>query len=259
MDSKIVYVDIYYSLFEEDGMNIRELLHLDSIDIRTNVDIGEVISDLKQLIFKKYGDGLYIKAEEFEEICYLNIIIMFGKEYEFLVEYLDTINDPNDKLVDHLSNEDHRYFVSVDYFFNQRETEELKKILDELGVESKVYFIERQAFERGAGDYHENVILSFLSGSVEAIGNRLTHILMDRLSRHQNPRIVKFNIDKVITYISEETGINKQDLHVSKIEHNQNSITEIEIINRYKKIKVQYDQNTKAISYEIDDKTQTMI
>ncbi|MFS0820407.1 hypothetical protein [Bacillus sp. 1P02SD] len=258
MNHKKVYIDFYHSLYEDDGLTTKELVHLNSMDINTDIDIGNVVEQLKLLIFKQYGDGLFIQAEEFENLCYINIIIMFGEDHNLLAEYLGTIHRSEEVKVNKITAPSQGNFLSVDYFFNQEETKDLRRLLNNLGIESKVYFIERKAFERGAGDYHENVILSFLAGSAEAIGNRVTNLLMDKFGNH-NPRLTNFNTDNILSHISEETGINKQDLHLTKIENISNGRTEINITNRYKSIKVIYDKDAKSINYEVMDKTQTMI
>ncbi|WYU51915.1 hypothetical protein MHH67_21520 [Bacillus sp. FSL K6-0047] len=258
MDCKKVYIDFYHSIFEDDGLTTKELVHLNSMDINTDVDIGSVVEQLRLLIFKQYGDGLYIQAEEYGNLCYLNIIIMFGEDYNLLAEYLDSIHRPGEIKFNKTAIPNQGNFLSIDYFSNQEETKDLRRLLRNWNIESKVYFIERKAFERGAGDYHENVILSFLAGSAEAIGNRVTNILMDKFGGY-NPRVTNFNTDNVLSYISEETGINKQDLHLTKIENISKNKIAINVANRYKCIKVLYDKNTKSINYEVMDKTQTMI
>lgn len=245
-------------IFEDDGVTTKELVHLNSMDINTDIDIGNVVERLRFLIFKQHGDGLYIQAEEFGNLCYLNIIIMFGEDYNLLAEYLDSIHRSEEVKVDKTTIPNQENFLSVDYFFNQEETKDLRRFFKNSGIESNVYFIERKAFERGAGDYHENVILSFLAGSAEAIGNRVTNLLMDKFSSN-NPRLTNFNTDNILSYISEETGINKQDLHLTKIENISESQIEINITNRYKSIKVLYNKADKSINYEVMDKTQTMI
>lgn len=255
MNHKNVYVDFYHSLFENDGVSIDELVHLNSMDIITETDIGNVVEQLKQLIFKPYGDGLYIQAEEFKDLCYLNVIIMFGEDYSSLAEYLDSINSTAKVEV---NKDDHSNFLSVDYFFSQEETKDLRELLEKSGIESEVYFIERKAFDRGAGDYHENVILSFLKGSAAAMGSRITNHLMGKFGEY-NPRLTSFNTEHILSHISKETGINKQDLRVTKIEDIPDNKIEIQITNRYKKIKVVYDKPTRLINYEVLAKTRTMI
>lgn len=256
-DKKSVYIDIYHSLFDDDGLTTKDLAHLYKMNITTDIDIGKIVNQVKLLIFKQYGDGLYIKAEEFEDFCYLNIVIMFGKEYNFIAEYLESINMSQEMNLNTLVNP--KFFLSVDYFFSQQETAELQEILHDFGIDTKVYFIERKAFERGAGDYHENVVLSLITGSAQAIGSRVTNYLIDKFSDHQNARINSVNTDTILGHISKETGINKQDLHLTKTKNISDEKIEIIITNRYKNIKVLYDKNSNSISYEVSHKTQTMI
>ncbi|WP_343367823.1 hypothetical protein [Shouchella clausii] len=79
------------------------------------------------------------------------------------------------------------------------------------------------------------------------------HKLIDKFEEHQEVRIHRIDIDHILTYISEETGINKQDLRVGKRVSISNTQTEIIILNRYKNIRVIYDEkNCKLIEYEGD-------
>lgn len=258
MSTKKLYIDIYHLNFEDDSLTTKTLDRLHKMEITTNINVGDIVSQLKHLIFKHYNDGLYIRAEEFEDFCYLNIILMFGKEHDFLVHYLESINDTNAiKPSKVLTTEQH--FISIDHFFNQQEIEELQKELGNSGISTEIYFIERSAFERGAGDYHEDVILALITGSVKVIGSRVTNYFMDKYIEPYNPRITTLNTEKILNYISKETGINKHDLHITKLENISEEIIKIRVINRYKTTEVKYNKKSKSIDYVVENKTDTMI
>lgn len=255
---KVLYIDIYHPTSEDEGLTFSNYDHLHKMDVKTSSDIGEIIVKLKQKIFKHYGDGLFIQAEEFKGFCYLNILVLFGSEYNFLVDYIESISEPyNGPLPETESIGD--TVLSIDYIYNQEETVELQNELARFGVKSEVYFIKRKAFERGAGDYHENIILSLISGAVHAIGTKITEHLMKKFDIHQNPQVYDISSKKILSYISEETGISKQHLYITERRNMEKDKIEFNITNRYKIIEVRYDKISQKIDYRIKDKTQTMI
>ena len=67
------------------------------------------------------------------------------------------------------------------------------------------------------------------------------------------------NTGKILDFVSEETGINRQDLHISSVEDIDEDKTEIIITNRYKSIKVIFGKSSNNINFEVINKTQTMI
>lgn len=269
-NTKKVYIDIYHPVADEEGFPTKNIIHLTAMDINTNIYIGKVVDKLTELILEYYGDGLYIEAEEFEQTCYINVFIMFGKEYKFLVEYIDSINIEQAKTAQKVKSQEDT-FLSVDYLFDEKDIENLVKELNDLGIEVKIHLINRKAFERGAGDYHELSMMSIQSGLVGvtgALGKRLMNKLMDMYDDHQSPRINKVNNEKILEFISNEVGINKGDLNIysvkdieeaDKDEGKEADKIEIIITSRYKSIKVIYEKNSKNINYEVRNKTQAMI
>lgn len=264
MNNKVLYIDLYHPVFLDDLITTTDVLHLHSMDICTDVAIDKIVEKIHFLIFERYGDGLYIQAEEYETICYLNVFVMFGEDISSIVNYINSINNPEklylkDKASQSASSSNRNTFVSIDFFSDQQEIDEVKLYLDALGLENELYLTERKAFQRGAGDYHENIILSLITGSAQAIGNRLTNYLIDKCEHYQSPRISTINTDKIITYLSEQTGINKQDLHINRLNNISENEIEVIIINRYKTFTAQFNRKTNTINYEEKSKTQTMI
>jgi len=268
--TKKVYIDIYHPVADDEGFPTKDVIHLTAIDINTDIKIGKVVDKLTELTLEYYNDGLYIEAEEFEQTCYLNIFLMFGKEYKFLVEYLYSINIEQIKTASQIKNQKD-LFLSVDYLFDENDTEDLVRELNDFGVEVKIHLINRKAFERGAGDYHELIMMSIQSGLVGAagaLGKRLMDKLIDKYDDYQSPRIHKVNTEKVLEFISNEVSINKRDLEIYSVkdlekdykeEGTDSDKVEIMITSRYKRVKVIYEKSTKFINYEVIDKTQTMI
>jgi len=255
---KVIYIDIYHPISEGDGLTFNNFNHLHKMNVKTSTDIGEIVEQLKLEIFKHYGDGLFIQAEEFKDFCYLNILILFGSEYDFLVDYIKSISEPFDGPPPE-AEATRDIALSVDYIYSQKETTVLQNDLERFGVKSEVYFIKRKAFERGAGDYHENIILSLLSGAVHAVGTKITEHLIKKFDIHQNPQVYNISSEKILSYVSQETGIPKQHLSITERRNIENNKIEFNVINRYKVINVKYDKNSREIDYSIKDKNQTMI
>ncbi|KKI85095.1 hypothetical protein [Shouchella clausii] len=122
---KMVYVDIYHTKFEDDGIMPKELIHLHAMDVYTNISVAEIIEQLRLCIYHRYGDGLFIKAEEFQTECFLTVEIFFGDDYSSLTDYLSSINLPHKipKQISKLTNND--VALSVDFMANQEEIKEL--------------------------------------------------------------------------------------------------------------------------------------
>lgn len=269
-NTKKVYIDIYHPVADDEGFPTKDVIHLTAIDINTNIKIGKVVDKLTELTLEYYHDGLYIEAEEFEQSCYINIFIMFGKEYKFLVEYLYSIDIEQIESASKIKNKED-IFLSIDYLFDQKDTDVLVRELNDFGVEVKIHLINRKAFERGAGDYHELIMMSIQSGLIGAagaLGKRLIDKLIDKYDDYQSPRIHKVNTKEILEFISNEVSINKRDLEIYSVkdlekdykEEGKNSDkVEIIITSRYKRVKVIYEISTKNINYEVIDKTQTMI
>lgn len=267
---KKVYIDIYHPLEDNKGFPTKNVIHLKAIDIQTDINIDEVVSKLTELILEYYGDGLRVEAEEFEEFCYINVFLMFGKEYKFLVDYLYSINLKESENTSQIKNIEN-IFLSIDYFFDENDRNTLIKELNDLVIEAEFYLINRKRFERGAGDYHELIMLAIKS-SISGAGTALGKILMDKLvdiyDDYQNPRIHKVNTEKVLEFISREVDINKADLKIYSVKNLKEPFNEkgkkaekmeILITSRYKNIQVICEKNSKITSYEVENKTQTMI
>src|SRR5699024_7991960 len=146
---KKVYIDIYHPIEDNDGFPTKDVTHLKALDIQTNINIDEVINKLTELILESYGDGLFIEAEEFEEFCYINVYLMFGTEHKFIIDYLSSINIQEIEHTSQTKNSE-SIFLSVDYLFDENDRNTLIKELNDLGIDAKIYLINRKRFERGA-------------------------------------------------------------------------------------------------------------
>lgn len=243
------------------GMIVQEFNHLYDMSIVTTEELDEIVNQIKSLIFDYYNDGLYIRAEEFEDICYLNIILLFGEEYEFLLPYLNDLHidsSINGEKADELM-EPTEAFLSIDYA-DQSDIKKLQEILKGNGIATEVYYTETNAFERGAGDYHENFLLAILTGAGEKIGEEIISIISEKFRPFQRVGVNSINKEELIAYISQQTDINKRDLHMKNVKKIENEeMVEVLIVNRYKEIKVTCTMDLKTINYEIKNKTETMI
>lgn len=264
-NAKLLYVDIYRPIFDEDGVTTIDIKHLKKMDVYTDVSVQDVVFKLRQLIFQKYGDGLYIKAEEFDTICYLNVHVFFGEDISQLIEYLDSISsekvatEESDYLME--ANEEVTLF-SIDYI-DSEEIEEFKLLSESLGLNPKIYLEGQSAFERGAGDYHQIVIFvlnALTGGALNKTGSHVMSKLFSRYAEYQNASIKKFNPKVAIEYVSMVSGVNQQNLRLTKISPLNENEQEIVVTNRYKDFVLHYDSESKTFNYfEEKDKSHTMI
>ena len=261
MNRKILFVDIYQPILGEDHVSYIDAIHLEELDIVTEENINCLVNKLKELLG---GDGFYFRIEEFQTRCYINIFTFFEQDTKNLLNYLASINIEDD-LAEYesldLKEREEEILFSVNWLFDQQDLNELLSFFEKENIEIEVTLRERSAFERGAGDYHENIVIAFVSGLGQAVGEKITSILFKRYDEMHSPRFNEVKSKEVIQYISEETGINIHDLNVASIRDLQedNSITEIKLTSRYKNISVFYNKITKDMNYEVFAKSQTMI
>lgn len=258
---KKIYIDIYHGIFNEEILVYEDFIHLYELDIITQESVDSIVEQVKSLIFEHYNDGLYIRSEEFEDICYLNIILLFGEEYEFLLPYLEGINTdiPKDAIPEKQKNKEHDTFLWVSYT-DQDEIIKTQEKLSELDIGSEVYYVESNSFERGAGDFHKNFLIGLITGFGEELGKRTVSSVLDKFESYQRAAVNSIDTKKLVSYISEQTNINQRDLQIKGVESlEDDDLIEVTIINRYKEITVKCTTDLKRIDYEIKDKTQTMI
>lgn len=261
MNKKLLFIDIYQPVLGEDNVAYVDVIHLEELNIVTAENINSLVNKLKELLG---GDGFYFRIEEFETRCYINIFTFFEQDTSILLDYFASINTENDlaeyeSINFNESNEE--VLLSVDGLFDQRDLDELLSYFEKEDIGVKVSLRERSAFERGAGDYHENIVIAFVTGLGQAVGEKILSVISKRYNELHSPRINKVKSKDIIQYISEETGINIHDLNVASTKKLQedNNITHIELTSRYKNISVFYNETTNNINYEVFSKSQTMI
>ena len=263
-EGKLIYVDFYKPNFDEYGLSVIDVKHLKAIEIFTDISVQEIVFKMRQLIFEKYGDGLYINAEEFDLLCYLNVSVYFGEDISSMLAYLNEISLPKkadieDSIIE--MNEEVTLF-SVDYAEN-KDIEELKSELKLLGIDWSLYLEGQSAFERGAGNYHQYfmfVLSNFTAGAINGIGKRTWNKLANKFEDYQNPKVSKVNPYTIKNHVSEISGINKHDLRITKISSLGDTELEIGVTSRYKEFIMRYDKESKTFTqYEEKDKSQTMI
>ena len=264
-NAKQLYIDLYKTNFSEDGMTVIENKHLSKIDICTDVDVQEVVFKLRELIFKRYSDGLSIKAEEFDSFCYLNVFVFFGEDVSTLIEYLESISLDNVTCIDEssLKREDGEVtFLSIDYI-DQEDLKEFELLMKAQGLDSEKYLLGQSAYERGAGDYHQIIVFvveGIALGALSEFGRRSIKKFFDQFGEYQRPSPIKFNPDIAIDYVSERSGFNKQDLRVTRVSPTEDKNIEIKVTSRYKDFLLTYEKKSKSIThYEETSKSQTLI
>lgn len=260
MSEAQIFIDIYKPVWDDETqLFYSDVDHLEKIDLITEIDLNSIVENLKKHLG---GDGFSIEVEEFKTQTYINILIYFNQDTQGLIKYLKTIESANVKsnFDGGLIEDKDEILLSVDGLFNQEDIDELLLLLKSEGIEAEIKLRKRSAFERGAGDYHEDIILALISGAGKAIADKVMDIVLARKER-RDTRFNTINSKKIKEYISEETGININDLGVSYIgtvDENP-KLTEIKLTSRYKHITAYYNKETRGLNYEVIHKTQTMI
>lgn len=263
-NAKQLYIDLYKTNFSEDGMTVIENKHLSKIDICTDVDVQEIVFKLRELIFKRYGDGLSIKAEEFDSFCYLNVFVFFGEDISTLLEYFKSISIEKVTCINEssLDKDKEVTFLSVDYV-EPEDIIEYELLMKEQGVNPKKYLLGQSAFERGAGDYHQVIIFileGIALGALTEVGRRSLGKLIDQYGDPQKPSINKYNPNVAIDYVSEISGVNKQHLRIARTLPIDDNTLEIKVTSRYKDFMLTFEKESSMIShYEEKEKNQTLI
>lgn len=261
MNKKFLFVDIYQPILEEDLVSYKDVIHLERLDIVVDEDMNRLVDKLKEHLG---WDGFYFRIEEFQNRCYINIFIFFEQDIKDLLDYLMSINIEDEEVKGEPSSVEKSEEVvlfSVDYLFSQKDLDELLSFFEEEDIKIEVTVRERSAFERGAEDYHENIVIAFVTGVGQAVGEKIMSVLFSRYDEVHSPRFNEVKSKEVIRYTSEETGINIHDLNIvsTKTSQEDDRITEIKLTSRYKDISVSYNKATKDISYEVFSKFQTGI
>lgn len=149
--------------------------------------------------------------------------------------------------------------MSVDSISDQEDIDRLVTLLKEEGIEIEFELRRKSAFERGAGDFHEDLILSVLS----AITGKLTEAVFDKVqnkfSARRNLRLHTIDIERLKEYVTHKTSINVNDLKVRSIKTLEAGLTEVILTSRYKDVVVTADQSYKHIDFNVVQKTQTLI
>lgn len=263
MSVKHVFIDIYKPVWDDETqLFYSNVDHLEKLDLITETDLDSIVENLKNYLG---GDGFSILVEEFKTQTYINVLIYFNQDTQEVIKYLKTIesenvkNELNGGLIEGKDDKD-EILLSVDGLFNQEDIDELLSLLRSEGIEVEIKLRKRSAFERGAGDYHEDVVLALISGAGKAIADKVMDIVLARKER-RDTRFNTVNSKKIKEYLSEETGININDLgvtYIGTVDGNPN-MTEIKLTSRYKNIIAYYNKETLELNYEVIHKTQTMI
>lgn len=266
-DSKMIYIDLYRPIFIHAGLSIKEVKHLKKIDIYTDISIQEIVFTLRQLIFDKYGDGLYIKAEEFDSFCYLNVQIYFGEDISTLIDYLHSISKGIPEVIEeqtyYLNEVDEEVsFLSIEWA-DPEEIKDYESTIDSSEFESNRYLVGQSAFERGAGDYHQFFIFiigAIATGALNEFGKHSFKKIINLSENKERASIVEFNPKIVIDYVTSVSDVNQRDLRITKVSPVNEKEIQINVSSRYKNFNLKYNNTSKSIiSYEEIDKTQTMI
>lgn len=261
---KLIYIDFYKPNFGEDDISVIDVKHLKALEIFTYISVQEIVFKLKQLIIEKYSDGLYITAEEFDSICYLNVSVHAGEDISSMCKYLDAISHPNiedkeDAVIE--VNEDLALF-SVDYV-EDKDIEEFTSHLYSLGFDISPYMEGQSAFERGAGDYRQIITFifnSFATGIFNSVGEKALDKVVSKFEGLQNPRAGEVNINIIMDFISTRSSVNERDLRIIEISHLNDIEQEVKVTSRYKNFILRYNCRSKSITrYEEKPKSQTMI
>ncbi|MBG9978874.1 hypothetical protein [Ruoffia tabacinasalis] len=264
---KNIYIDLYRPIFTNTGLSIKEVKHLKKVDIYTEVSIQKIVFTLRQLIFDKYGDGLYIIAEEFDSFCYLNVHIYFGEDISTLIDYLHFISKDVPEVIEDQTNELDETDEEVSFLsFEWAAPEEIKDYeltINSSKSESKRYLVGQSAFERGAGDYHQFFIFiigAIATGALSEIGKCSYENIINLIKNEERVSVVEFNPKIVIDYVVSISGVNRRNLRITKISPINNKEVQINVSSRYKNFCLEYNKTSKSItSYQESDKTQTMI
>lgn len=264
---KNIYIDLYRPIFTNTGLLIKEVKHLKQMNVYTEVSTQKIVFTLRQLIFDKYGDGLYIKAEEFDSFCYLNVHIYFGEDISTIIDYLQSISKDVPEVI-----EDQRYeldeideevsFLSIEWA-DPEEIKDYELSIDSSKSESKRYLVGQSAFERGAGDYHQFFIFiigAIATGALNEIGRRSYEKIINLIENEERASIVEFNPKIVIDYVVSISGVNRRNLRITKTSPINEKEAQIIVSSRYKNFHLNYNKASKSItSYQELDKSQTMI
>ncbi|WP_214835080.1 hypothetical protein [Exiguobacterium sp. E4787] len=254
MTAKQIYIDFYKPIWDEVQMHYNEVQHMKDLEVITDIDLDTILESLKKYLG---GDGFYITIEEFDSICFINVVTYFHQDIKELEEYVTTLS--KDTLITKENEIEHAIYLSVDSISDQEDIDRLVTLLKEEGIEIEFELRRKSAFERGAGDFHEDLILSVLS----AITGKLTEAVFDKVqnkfSARRNLRLHTIDIERLKEYVTHKTSINVNDLKVRSIKTLEAGLTEVILTSRYKDVVVTADQSYKHIDFNVVQKTQTLI
>lgn len=257
INNREIHIDIYHSISDEYGLTYIENKLLYSSTIKSDIKMDDLVRKIRELIFEYYGDGLYITAEDFDDVGYININLLFGEDYFFLTEYFDSINNNEQILLAESKSIESNVFINVENIFDDSDYEKLKKIFKEYGVEAEVYSKQISTFERGAGDFHIDLLILALEPIRDSLVAKLKKIFGDA-----SIQVVKF--DALSYRACAATLANEAERFLkfqsSKIVNEEAKIQEVIFTSRKNKIILNVDiVSGKIVESEVLAKSQTGI
>lgn len=254
MTAKQIYIDFYKPIWDEVQMHYKEVQHIKGLEVVTDIDFNTILENLKKYLG---GDGFYITIEEFDTVCFINVVTYFHQDIKELEEYIATLSKgtlitKEDKIA-------RAIYLSVDSVSGQEDIDRLVKLLNEEEIEIEFELRRKSSFERGAGDFHEDLIFSVFS----AVTGKLTEAVIDKVqnkfSARRNLRLHTIDIERLKEYVAHKTSINVNDLKVRSIKTLEDGLTEVILTSRYKDVVVTVDKSYKKVAFDVVQKTQTLI
>lgn len=262
--NKKLYIDIYHTLMDTDGINPKKHEHLASKEVTSDLKMDDIVISIRNKILNYYNDGLYIEGEEFEDVAYLNIFLLFGNEYQFLIDYLETINHKKEIGTELINDMDNEYYLLIENVFEDEDYQEFQCLLRSYKIDGNIKSKKVRSFEKGAGDFEIQIMLALaISAPVLDYYTKKALIkIEERLGKkyrveflNVNPMNYKAEASKLAE--EPERFLNFQTAKsVGKLENK----LEIIFVTRNKRIILTIDKsNGNIINSEVHDKSQTGI
>jgi len=257
INNREIHIDIYHSISDKYGLTYIENKLLYSSTINSDINMDDLVRKIIKLIFDYYGDGLYIIAEDFDDVGYINIYLLFGEDYFFLTEYFDSINNNGQIPPVESKSIKSNGFIHIENIFDDSDYEKLERIFKEYGVEAELYSKQISAFEKGAGDFHIDLLILALEPIRDSLVAKLKKVF-----GKSSIQIVEFDVLSYRSYVA--TLVNEAERFLkfqsSKIVNKESRVQEVIFTSRKNKIILHVDiVSGKIVESEVLVKSQTGI
>ncbi|MEK4234819.1 hypothetical protein [Paenibacillus sp. FSL H7-0714] len=194
----------------------------------------------------------------------LKLVEMIRNWCEKMFEVLDRVDD---KLAfDNFRTTSDGVLLNFDDIYDTEFLADLSEVFAENSLEVQIIGHKKHSYERGAGDYREELIL-FIKSSIESgvawdVIKGIFTLILVKTGMNQNQLVMSksFDSDQIISAVSEKINENAMNIRITDIRNNsETGYTDIELKTQYSLVHLTCDDNNNFTRFHVEELTQTRI